>query len=358
MKRKSSAADAAAQEAAGRSADGRIQKVVVLVSPYAQGAANRVIPLARAAGGRAAPLGREAMRRVSPYGKQAAVLLVPYAQQAAGRVGPMASSAKERGSQAAQEAVKAMGPKLDDAYLRLTPVVVAARGKVNEDLVPRLSEAWTAAAAAPVVVEATKRGRAAMAAARGELTLPEVVTKKKGSWPKRLAVFSAAAGVGVVVARKLLGSHDADWTAATPKTFDSTAPSSAPSPAPSHGGIPTMPIDETPTMPIDETPAVSADERVEPVVTLAPADSTAPSIGDDVSTDDLSVDRAAGADAKYSGDGVYVGSEPPEGFILKGDETTMTFCPPESANYAESRADVWFTSAEAAHQAGFSPDHD
>ena len=351
MKGKSSAADVAAQKAAaGRSAAGRIQEVMVLVSPYAQGAADRFIPLARAAGGRAAPLGREAIRRVSPYGKQAAVLLVPYAQQAAGRVGPIAQSAKERGSQATQDAVKAMGPKLDDAYLRLTPVVVAARGKVNEELVPRLSEAWTAASGAPVVVEATKRGRAAMAAARGELSLPEVVTKKKGSWPKRLAVFSAAAGVGVVVARKLLGSHDADWSAATPKTFDSTAPSSAPSPAPSQGGIPTMPI--------DETPAAPGDEPVKPVVTLTPADSTAPSIGDDPVTEDLSADTTTGSDVKYSGEGVYVGSEPPEGFILKGDESTMTFYPPESANYESSPGDVWFTSAEAAHQAGFSPDHD
>jgi hypothetical protein len=56
---------------------------------------------------------------------------------------------------------------------------------------------------------------------------------------------------------------------------------------------------------------------------------------------------------RYEGEGVYVGSEPPEGFTIKGNERSMKYHVPESAGYNRTVAEVWFNSEEAAQQAGF-----
>ena len=53
------------------------------------------------------------------------------------------------------------------------------------------------------------------------------------------------------------------------------------------------------------------------------------------------------------GEGAYVGSEPPEGFIIKGNERSMKYHTPEAAGYDRTNADVWFNSEEAALAAGF-----
>jgi hypothetical protein len=117
----------------------------------------------------------------------------------------------------AHDAVEKIGPVLDDALERVSPAVEAARGKVSGEILPKLSEALGAAAGAPVVVEAKKRGKAAVAAAKGELELPEE-KKSKGRWLKWFAVVAAIAGVAVIVGRKFLGAKDADWQAARPTT--------------------------------------------------------------------------------------------------------------------------------------------
>ena len=79
-----------------------------------------------------------------------------------------------------------------------------------------LSEKLSTAAGSPAVEEAKKRGKAAVAAAKGELELPK--EKKKGRWLIGFAIFAALAGAAVIVARKFLGSRDADWQAARPTT--------------------------------------------------------------------------------------------------------------------------------------------
>jgi len=85
----------------------------------------------------------------------------------------------------------------------------------------------------PIVTEATKRGEATLAAAKGELVMPEpVLTKKKGRWLKRLAFVAVLGGIAVVVARRFLGSKDADWQAARPTApYAPPAPPAPPAPA-------------------------------------------------------------------------------------------------------------------------------
>ena len=150
----------------------------------------------------------------------------PLAQQVGDTVGPYALLAKQRGAQAAQEVIEKWRPALEEAMETRSPLGWRRpRTRINEDLLPKLVAALEAAAAAPVVVEASKRGQATLAAAKGELTLPEVQTKPKRRWLKRLIVIGVVGGVVVVVARRLLGGQDADWQAARP-----TAPYAAPAP--------------------------------------------------------------------------------------------------------------------------------
>ncbi len=192
------------------------QSAAERVGPATHVAADRIAPLAHSAADRIAPLATGAVERVTPYAQQAASRVSPYAHQAAERITPIATSAKQRGARVAHDAVEKFGPALDEALERVSPAVEAARGKMSSEILPKLSEALSAAAGAPVVVEVTKRGKAAVAAAKGELELPK--EKKKSRWLKRLAIVAAIAGVAVVVVRKFLGAKDADWQAARPTT--------------------------------------------------------------------------------------------------------------------------------------------
>jgi len=319
------------------------------------------------------PYAQQAAVLVMPYAQQAAGLVTPYAQQAAERVGPLAATAKQRGAQVAHDAVEALGPKLDDALERVSPAVEAVRGKVADDLLPRLSGALGAAAAAPVVAEATKRGRATVAAARGELSLPEPEAKKKGRWLKRLAIVSAVAGVAALVVRKLLGNKDADWQAARPTTPYSPsqpAATTAPTTGPDSTDAADAPVASAPAadQPLEAEGAVpesaAAVDEVDTNLSSVdvpsddlegPAEDLG-STADEFSADGASADDVTEADEgapKYWGEGVYVGTEPPEGFVIKGNERSMKYHTPESSGYVSTTAEVWFSSEEAAQAAGF-----
>ena len=186
------------------------------VGPLAVSAADRIGPLTHLASERVTPLAVQVAGRVSPIYATATGYFIPYATQAAERVAPYAANAKQRSAQVAHEAVERIGPRLEDALGRVTPAVDAAREKVSDDLLPRLSDALGAAAAAPVVVEATKRGKATLAAAKGDLALPEPEPERGGGWVKRIAIVAALGGAAAFAVRKLLGSADADWQAARP----------------------------------------------------------------------------------------------------------------------------------------------
>jgi len=313
----------------------------------------------------------------------------------------MASTAKQQGARVAHDALEKIGPVLDEALEKVSPAVEAARGKMSDDILPKLSEVLSAAAGTPVVVEATKRGKATLAAAKGELELPK--EKKKGRWVMRIAAVAAIAGAAVFVIRRFLGSRDADWQAARP-----TTPYAPPRPAEtSHsaesaattasapvvdgadagddpqGGlsahlvnleadgaaVPDQPAEggevETPAETIteieealfetsagDETPTEAAPEPdfAEPAMAGDAAEVPVEADPDAVSATEAA---AAMASPRYQGEGVYVGHEPPEGFTIKGNERSMKYHVPESSGYGRTVAEVWFNSEDAAQQAGF-----
>jgi hypothetical protein len=361
------------------------QSAAQRVAPITHVAADRLDPLAHSAADRIAPLATGAVDRVSPYTQQALGVVSPYAHQAAERIAPIATSAKQRGARVAQDAVERIGPVLDDALERLSPAVEAARDKMSSAVLPKLSETLSAAAGTPVVVEA-KRGKAAVAAPKGELELPK--DKKKGRWLIGLAIVAAIAGATVVLVRKFLGSRDADWQAARPTT--SYAPPK-PTQAAGAGGAAAAPVvngmddsgedpqggmsahlinleadgaavpdqpaeggEYEPTSLSEEMPAETTGEeegRGETAATgAAPAEPVA------IADEAMLAEAAAAPEAakpKYEGEGVYIGTEPPEGFTIKGNERSMKYHVPDSAGYGRTLAEVWFNSEEAAQQAGF-----
>jgi hypothetical protein len=346
-----------AQSAAGR------------VGPMTHLAADRLDPLAHSAADRVAPFATGAVDRVSPYTQQALGFVSPYAQQAAARIAPIATSAKQRGARVAQEAVERIGPVLDDALLRLSPAVEAARDKMSTELLPKLGETFSAAAGAPVLVEA-KRGKAEVAAVKGELELPEQKKKKKGRWLIGLAIVAALAGAAVVLVRRFLGSRDADWQAARPTTSyappkpTGTAGAAGAAAAPIVNGVDDSGEDPQGGMSahllnLEADGAAVPDQPAEGGEYEAPADMTAEptSVGVEMPAETTTEEVVAAApkatEPKYAGEGVYIGSEPPEGFSIKGNERSMKYHVPESAGYGRTVAEVWFNSEEAAQQAGF-----
>jgi hypothetical protein len=373
------------------------------VGPITHDAAERLAPLAHSAADRIAPLTNQAIDRVSPYAQQAVSKVSPYAHQAAERIGPMASTAKQQGARVAHDALEKIAPVLDEALEKVSPAVEAARGKVSDDILPKLSEVLSAAAGTPVVVEATKRGKAAVAAAKGELELPE--EKKKSRWVMRIAVVAAIAGAAVFVIRRFLGSRDADWQAARPTTpyapprpaeTSHSAESATTAAAPTVDGadagddpqgglsahlvnveadgaaVPDQPAEggdvEAPAEAIteieeslfetsvgEETPTEAAPEPeiAEPVMADT-AEAAVEADPDAVSANEATEAVAATmASPRYEGEGVYVGQEPPDGFTIKGNERSMKYHVPESSGYGRTIAEVWFNSEEAAQQAGF-----
>jgi hypothetical protein len=371
------------------------QSAAERVGPMTHVAADRLDPLAHSAADRVAPFATGAVDRVSPYTQQALGFVSPYAQQAAARIAPIATSAKQRGARVAQEAVERIGPVLDDALERLSPAVEAARDKMSTEVLPKLSETLSAAAGAPVLVEAKKRGKAAVAAANGELELPEQKNKKKGRWLIGLGIVAVIAGAAVVLVRRFLGSRDADWQAARPTTSyappkptgTASAAGAAAAPVvngiddsgedpqggmsahllnleadgaavpdqPAEGGDYEAPADITasPTGVGEELPAETTIEEFR-AETAAAGDALAEpvAVGDAAAGDEAAASPRA-TEPKYAGEGVYIGSEPPEGFSIKGNERSMKYHVPESAGYGRTVAEVWFNSEEAAQQAGF-----
>jgi hypothetical protein len=367
-----------------------------------QSAADRVGPLAQAAADaleavaeRVGPLAHEAADKLEPLAQSAAGKVSPLARQVGGSVGPYALLARQRSTQVAQDVIERWRPTLEEAFAKVSPSLEGARGRINDDLLPKLIAALEAAAAAPVVVEATKRGQATLAAAKGELTLPEAVQPKpKRRWIRRVLVIAAVGGVIVVVARRVLGGQDADWQAARP-----TAPYTPPTPpAPAANGQ-TQDTAETPDVvaasgagllseaeaPETTSPAESARDtelgavpeeysaeqtpeeataldgaapgEPEPEPLLEADDPTVSYSGppDEVDEgDEVEDGRAPEADrSRYTGEGVYIGNEPPEGFVIKANERSMKYHVPESMGYNRTQSEVWFNSEEAAQEAGF-----
>jgi len=259
--------------------------------------------------------------------------LQPLLEQAAEKVGPLADDAKKRADHArvvaakyAADTLDSVQPQLNEALDKVSPAVERAQKAVQNDLIPKLIELLHEAAEHPAVAgiledardaadEIEGRGRASVAALKGELELPK---KSKGKTFVKLAVVAALLGAAAVAVKTFLGSKDQGW-----------APHE-PSPAYTYTDTPT-PKDPEPE-PVDDDDDDDADDEADEAV-------------DDESTVEEPTNPF--------GEGSYVGTEPPEGYTIKGNDRSMKYHVPESGGYERTIADVWFSGEEAAQAAGF-----
>lgn len=302
------------------------------VGPFAQEAAERIAPLAQAASDRVQPYAQQAIDRVRPYAEQAAERIEPYAHQAAERFGPYAESAKRQGARVAADAVDKWGPVLEDATAKVPPAIEVAAERLYEDALPAVAERLHEIADSDAVTAMTKKA--------AEL-VPVKPQKKKGRWGKRFAIVAgvlAVGGAAYVAARKFLGGgQDSEWEAARPATPYASTTITEPQPS-------------TAAKPGTDTAAASAHTAPRPDEATnaeSEADSKPAHAADE------SGEETTGDESKY-GEGSYVGSEPPSGFTIKGNQRSMKYHVSDSSGYDRTNADVWFNSEESAQAAGFS----
>ncbi len=260
--------------------------------------------------------------------------LQPLLEQAAEKVAPLADDALKRADHARVSAAKyaadtldSVQPQINEALEKVSPAVEKAQRAVQNDLIPKLIVLLREAAEHPAVAgileeareavdEVESRGGAAFAAAKGELERP---SRSKGKTFVRLAVVGALIGAVAVAVKTFLGSKDQGWAPHQPSpayTYTDTPTPKEPEPEP-----------EAEPEPVDEGPD-EVEDTVDETATTEPS--------------------------QVFGEGSYVGSEPPEGFTIKGNDRSMKYHLPESGGYDRTIADVWFNSEEAAQAAGFS----
>jgi len=190
----------------------------------------------------------------------------------------------------AETAVQKARPVVDDAWAKVADVV-------DHDILPRLAE-WRDQAA-PMLDEATQRGRLAVAAIKGDAQEPEPAQKRRGHPVLKTIGIAAIVGALLLLVRALLDARDDGWELQD-AVFDDD-------------------VDEQPAQ-NDETPTP---------------------------------EEPAADDPHRYGDGSYIGQEPPEGYVIKANERSMKFHMPRAIGYERCVTDIWFNSPEAAERAGF-----
>lgn len=296
--------------------------------------------------------GKEALVQAQVYLEQAQDYLAPRAQDALNQaqelVTPLARDARKKGAAFAAHTMDTLQPHLDDvlekvspavedAYGRLAPAIDAAAVKVQRELLPRLNEILHEAAEYPMAVEAADRAKATVAALSGDL---KIVDKRRGTAATTALKVVIASGLlaGVVIAiKKFLEPQDSGWQAHEPS----------------------QPYVPTPASDLVDNVAEKFDDAAASVAEVAEdAEAAADEVLEEVAdaADDVT-DAPEGDAAPFVGSpygaGSYVGSQPPEGFSIKGNERSMKYHVPGNGGYERTIADVWFDDEDAAQAAGF-----
>lgn len=235
-----------------------------------------------------------------------------------------------------EQAREALGPKIDGAIDRISPAVESARERFEKDVLPRINEALKEAVEHPTTEEARRRGLAAAAALRGELTAPEPKKKRKIFLP--LLLIALTAGIGYLLWKRLAGDSD-EWETYGTTSWNPSNDFSAKDESTSQSF----------SEPVDVPDADGATSAAETTDVDGPA--VAAPVADGVDTDGIDA-GPVGSAANY-GPGSYVGDEPPVGHTIKGNARSMKFHTTDSGGYERTIADVWFADEASAEAAGF-----
>lgn len=272
-------------------------------------------------------LAADVQPRIARLASDTRVKAQPYLEEALEMLQPRIEDARERLQPRIEDARERIQPLFEDAYARVEPLVDEGRDRLRHDVLPRLEDAYESVNALPQTREAKKRLKAARAALAGEISVPEPAAKR--SVGRTLLQLLLAGGLlaGITYAiKRFLAPEDSGWQPHEP------SPAYRPSP------------DAASTEPA-RSPAAQAPDTEEAEPSEAPRRAvTEPE------------EAAAGGDpfvVSPYGEGSYVGSEPPAGFAIKGNERSMKYHVQGSGGYDRTIADVWFETEEAAQAAGF-----
>lgn len=346
------------------------------LEPALKDAYDRVEPTFKSAGAYAA----ETYERLEPTLKHARQRSAKFAADTLDKVHPALDDALDKVTPAVDSAVNRVRPVVDETLQRVAPGVDLARELVQNEFLPWLAAALYKAADL-VKVE--------------EIVAPPPKRRSVGKTIGLIALAGAVlAGVAYAI-RRLLAPQESGWETHEPsrpyvadpvadvvkKAKDKAADvaDDVKDAAADLKGKATDAVNDATQAGAHAVDAVStkADDVQESVGDAV--DDVKESAGDAVddvkeaasdSGEDLnqaaekakeSAEKAA-KDAKGDasplaegpyGEGSYVGAEPPEDFIIKGNERSMKYHLLGTGGYERTITDVWFSSTEAAERAGF-----
>ena len=295
------------------------------------------------------------------------------------KVHPSIDDALDRVSPAVEAGVRKVRPAVEEALAQIPPTVDFARSKVQDEFLKNLSKTLAKAASQPLSTEV----KAAVATAALAKQLSNTIApKKRSGWRTFGKILLAGALLGGVVAaiKKLLADPSTGWETHSPRS--------------SYVADPVNPAEEAKTKvsafasnakdvaeDVEDKVKDAADEVVDKAKDVADdlsdqaadvatdvadkvedAKDAAKDVAEDVEdklakladeTDSAEGDDASPLAGSPYGEGSYVGDEPPEGYVIKGNDRSMKYHLPGSAAYERTIAEVWFASEEAAEAAGF-----
>ena len=206
------------------------------------------------------------------------------------KAAPFAREAGKRTANFASRRLDIWEPHIRGALDRVPPAIDAAHDKVTSELLPNLQQALHKAA--------------------GHKLAPAKKKRKSGRFKKfaKFVFISSLVAGAVAAVRHFLTPKDDGWTAHEPSRAY---------------------INNNDTF----ATAAKFNEPAAPPTTQAAPTPEAP--------------------RESFGKGSYVGPNPPEGYIFKGNERSKKYHVPGTRGYELTIAEVWFNSEEAAEAAGF-----
>lgn len=168
------------------------------IAPHVETAREKAGPMLAEARGMAAPRLAEARERAMPLLAEAREKAAPVLEKA----GPKLAEAREKAGPLLAEARDKAGPVLAEARDKAAPAVAEVRERFATEVVPVVTAALAAAneATEDAREEGFKRGRAAVAALKGEVAAPE---KKRTHRVRNSLLVVGLGGAVAMVAKKL-----------------------------------------------------------------------------------------------------------------------------------------------------------
>jgi hypothetical protein len=169
-------------------------------------------------------LAHDLSEAIAPHVERARDEIAPRLERARDELGPRFADVRDQVAPKIADARDEIAPRLAEARDNLAPHVEDARGRLVK------GAAAATAAAAPVAVEARRRGMNAAAALKGEEPVKRTGRKRK------ILLFATLAGLGALAVQKLRGGESANWQTSYSPSTAPAAPPAPPSPSAPQAG--------------------------------------------------------------------------------------------------------------------------